>query len=392
MTLNRPVRLAALASVPALLGIWFGYGTDIDITNVLLAGQSILDRDYAYSRPPGSFPFELIASVLDHIGGSIAVNIGSLVMGFVVLLGVATLVRDAGRPMAPVVLVLAASPWWWIATTSLGDFVWALAAIVTGAVLARRDRRVLAGIAFGCAIGIRASSIFVIAAWLVAERVGTEEKVNPRATVRTAVVSVLVGSAWFIPSWIAADHTFAFLDSEFDVSGPKALLGRWVVKNAAFFGLIVAAVLVVRFNAVIAAVREWRSSVLVRFGVLGFAVAELLYLRFPWKPLHLLPALLCFALVLSSSDRRVRTVRLLVIAGFIVQGLVTVTVATPDVPDNSRSARLSIAVKPGVIVNEMRCRLEDRDRGPWPPVATPEADDRAHAVFSCQEQLWRTDG
>src|SRR3954454_16320455 len=92
--LDRPVPLAAVASLPALLGLWWGYGTDIDITNVLRAGQTVLDGHYVYSRPPGAYPHELVTRLLSNLGGSVAVNFGSLVMGFIVLAGVATLLRD----------------------------------------------------------------------------------------------------------------------------------------------------------------------------------------------------------------------------------------------------------------------------------------------------------
>src|SRR5207244_5176832 len=141
----------------------------------------------AYSRPPGAYPYELVTRVLSHVGGSVAVDLGSLVMGFVVLAGVAMLLRDDGRPAVPVVVLIAASPWWWIATTSLGDFVWALAAVVVGAVLARRDQRIWAGAAFGFALGFRASSILLVAAWLVAEQTGADRRPDLRDSARTAI-------------------------------------------------------------------------------------------------------------------------------------------------------------------------------------------------------------
>ncbi len=41
-------------------------------------------------------------------------------------------------------LVLASNPWFWIAATSLGDFVWALGLLLAGVVLAGRSERSVA--------------------------------------------------------------------------------------------------------------------------------------------------------------------------------------------------------------------------------------------------------
>ncbi len=69
-------------------------------------------------------------------------------------------------------LVVATNPWFWIAATSLGDFVWALGLVLAGAVAAHRDHRIVAGLLFGLSIGCRASSGLLVVAWLLAERTG----------------------------------------------------------------------------------------------------------------------------------------------------------------------------------------------------------------------------
>ncbi|MEM9204477.1 MAG: hypothetical protein AAGC53_22785, partial [Actinomycetota bacterium] len=63
---------------------WLGYGTDIDVANVLRAGESFFDGDYQLSRPPGNLPYEIVAYLLDAGFGSVGVVIGSLLTGAVV--------------------------------------------------------------------------------------------------------------------------------------------------------------------------------------------------------------------------------------------------------------------------------------------------------------------
>ena len=86
--------------------------------------------------------------LLDHLGGSVLVNLASVGFAALALWSVFVLVqRDGGRWPEWSVLVLASNPWFWIAATSLGDFVWALGLLLAGAVLAvaRPARRALRG-------------------------------------------------------------------------------------------------------------------------------------------------------------------------------------------------------------------------------------------------------
>lgn len=384
-----PWALAALLSLPALTGVGLGYGTDIDVANVLRAGQSALDGDYRYSRPPGSIVHEVATRLLDQAGGSAAVVAASVVMATVALAALGALVRSEGRPLLPTMGLVAVSPWWWVAATSLGDFVWAVAALLSGAVAARGDRRILAGLAFGLAISFRSSSALLVAAWLVAERLGAGPRPSRRATFVTVVTVAVVASAAFLPSWLAAGRSTDFLANEFEVAGPVTLVGRWLVKNLAFWGLAVLITLAVSARHLGQCVGQWPESVLVRFGVLGFLSSQAVFLRFPWKPLHLLPALVGLALVLSVSSHR--ALRVALVLGSLLHGVVAVTVASPDQPHHATTGRLALTVTDGVVRNDVRCRLDDRQHGPWPSVGDPAADLRALDNFDCQGRLWRSD-
>jgi hypothetical protein len=391
---NRPgvvVGLCVLVYLPFTL---LGYGTDLDVANVLRAGRSwVEDGDYQMSRGPGSSVHELSVGVLDGVGGSVLVNLASLAFAALALWSVHVLVRsDRGRWPSWCVLVLATNPWFWIAATSLGDFVWALGLLLGGAVLARRDRRLLAGLLFGLAIGTRASSLLLVLAWLVAEATGEPAgRVPPRLVVRSAVVSLVVGLVCFIPPWLDADRTLAFIDNELQFVGFGVHLGRWAVKNLALFGVPAAVVLLVGLPKLVGALNRWSASTLVRFSVLAILASEILFFRFPFKPVHLLPVVAATALLVGASPLVTqRWVAALVVAQ-LVGGLVGATVAAPDVENAARSGRLDLSITAGPLVTEVRCRLDDRDLGPWPDPASEAATQRAATNSTCQNAAWRGD-
>src|SRR5215510_8029158 len=76
------VAITALVTLPLL---WMGYGTDIDVTDVLRTAAGIRDGDYRPSRPPGVPVFEAIAAVLDpvrrHLDRRLRVGAGVLRVG-----------------------------------------------------------------------------------------------------------------------------------------------------------------------------------------------------------------------------------------------------------------------------------------------------------------------
>src|SRR5262245_17880796 len=69
--------LVAITAVVALPLVWLGYGTDIDIANVLHSGALIRAGDYAPSRNPGVPVVEAIVGVLDPVGGHLLVNLAT---------------------------------------------------------------------------------------------------------------------------------------------------------------------------------------------------------------------------------------------------------------------------------------------------------------------------
>ena len=181
--------------------------------------------------------------------------------------------------------------------------------------------------------------------------------------------------------------------NEFETTGFFAMVGRWGVKNIAFFGVFSLVVLALLLPALVAGLRLARTSVLVRFTLLVAIAAEVLFLRFPWKPVHLLPVLLCLAVVLAASPRtRTWHVGALVFSQVLL-AFVSITVAEPDITNAATTGRLHLGTAWGV--HHQRSRLPHRPPygdGGWPDLDTPAADYAAIDVFTCQARSWRPGG
>ena len=77
--------------------LWMGYGTDIDVYDVLASGDSIRAGDYMPSRPPGVPVFEATVALLDPVGGHLLVNLATAAAGAAAIVGIARLVRTWGH-------------------------------------------------------------------------------------------------------------------------------------------------------------------------------------------------------------------------------------------------------------------------------------------------------
>ncbi len=401
---RRPIRPRRLALLAGLLYVPFtalGYGTDVDITNVLRSGESLLAGDYRYSRPPGALPYEALVGVLDRIGGPFAVNLASAGMAVGLLVILATLVSDelGDRAARIAVVVVATQPWFWVAATSLGDYLFALGLLLLGALAARHDRRVLAGLAFATAVAFRSSTVLLVVAYLLAEVTGVRPPAPASSTRRwrdaavTAAVTIGAGALWFVPSWLSVGRTSRFLVNEFETTGFGAMVGRWGVKNIAFFGVFTLVVLIVLSPLLLSALRQVRTRLLVRFAVLAALGAELVFLRFPWKPVHLLPVLIAIAVLLAASPRTSTRHVAALVASQVVLAFVSVTVAEPDIADAATTGRVHLGLTFGVVVNDIDCRVDPPfGDGGWPDLDTPAADYAAIDMFTCQARSWRAGG
>jgi hypothetical protein len=347
--------LLAITAVVTLPILWMGYGTDIDVSDVLRSGELIRQFDYAPSRNPGVPVFESIVALLDPIGGHLAVNLATATAAGIAVVGLARLVRAWNHPNGDLVgMAFLASPIVLIAATSTGDFIWAAMFFVWGALIHLRGRSVPAGALFALAIGSRMSTLFVVAAFLMADG---WEPMNRRRCVRSLLVAAPLAVLMYVPSWLAFDRSFEFLNYGQGYRGLANHLGRFLYKNFVVGGLVFIGLVAAAGPALLASLRRWGREPLVRFSFLALVATEALFFRFPWKGVHLLPAVMALVLWIAATRRNTRPFLWALVAAGLVNGLVAFRPLTPDRPDDSRGARWEPALQPGLVLNDIDCRL-----------------------------------
>jgi hypothetical protein len=351
--------VTAVVTLPIL---WLGYGTDLDIGDVLRAADHIRALDYEPSRNPGVPVVEAVVAVLDPVGGHVLVNLATALALVATVTGVARLVRSWGHRNGDLVaLAFLASPIVIISGTQTADFIWATAFFVWGAVLLVRGRPVPAGLLFALTLGSRSSSLLLVTALLVA--VGWDGENRRRALVATAVA--LPGAALlYVPVWLSYDRSLRFLDATDGWVSLSNNVGRFLLKNYAVAGVALVVVLAVATPALIRALRNWGTDPMLRFAVLGFLATEALFLRMPWKPAHLVPCLLALVLWIGASDRNRRPFLWVVVAAMALNGLVVFRPFVADEPNSTGGGDFEPAVTVGWLVNDVQCRVEFMDEPP----------------------------
>ena len=354
--------LVAITAAVTLPIVWLGYGTDLDIGFVLESGARIRDLDYAPSRNPGVPVVETIVGVLDAVGGHVLVNLATAGALLAAVLGVARLVTAWGYDNGDLVaLAFLASPIVLVSGTQTADFVWAVAFLVWGALLLVRHRPVAAGVLLAVALGSRSSTVLAIAALLVAVGWDRDER---RGVLTAAAVTGPLAVLLFVPVWLSYDRTFDFLDATDGWVSLSNNLARWLLKNYAVAGPALIVLTVVAVPALVRSLRNFGRDPMLRFAVLALLVTEVLFLRMPWKPAHLVPSMLAMALWIAASERNRRPFLWLVIGAMVLNGVVTFRPFVADEPDSTGGADFEPTLTWGWLVNDIRCRVEFMDEPP----------------------------
>jgi len=353
--------LAAITALVTLPVLWMGYGTDLDVGALKVTGALIRDFDYQPSRTPGVPVFEAIVAVLDPLG-HVAINLATALTTALAVIGIARLVRQFGRPNGDLIaLAFLASPIALVAASSTADFMYAIAFFVWAAWFHLRDRSIVAGLLFALAIGCRSSSFIIIGLFLLAD---FWTPTSRRRCLTTAAVVVPAAGLLYVPSWMAYDRTLGFLEHSEGWRGFKNNVGRFGYKNYYVAGplLILAALSCV--PAFYRSLRDWSHNHLARVGFLCLVGTELLFLQVPWKPAHLLPAVLMFVLWVAATDRNRRPFLFLLIAVIGINGIIAIRPLTPDRPDESQTADFHPTLQVGPFLNDLRCRQRYMDVEP----------------------------
>ncbi len=340
-----------------------GPGNDLDVGNVFRSGRAIA-RHFSYvpSRAPGAPVHELIVGVLDRVGGPLLTNLASLAAAVALVVALDRLLQreGVGKGGRWAIALFVANPWFVIAATSTTEYLFALAFVVLAALALRADRAVLAGVLAGAAMGCRVGSALLVASFLLAEL--TEPDQAGRAAARTRVLHATVSAtvitiAVFIPSFIEAGG-LAFAQNDFSTSSVLVQFGRAAVKDLTLLGPVATVVLLAAVPALWVTLKTWRTSWLVRFAVPGFVLSQVLFIRFPWKMAHLLPCLMCLAILLAVALHD-RPKLLIALVGLqLLFAVVRVDVVEPDRPNQATGARVRLGVSWGPVVRDWQCRRE----------------------------------
>lgn len=99
------------------------------------------------------------------------------------------------------------------------------------------------------------------------------------------------------------------------------------------------------------------------FSVVGLASSQVLFVRFPWKLTHLLPTLLCLAVVLAVTfGHQARpTLLMALVASQLIYGVVQIDVLSPDRAGQAAGATVAPGVSWGPVVTDWRCRRDHPD-------------------------------
>ncbi|MDQ6696697.1 MAG: hypothetical protein M3Z46_04480 [Actinomycetota bacterium] len=362
-SLDTDVRRWAIAGVVAWVALvpllFFGPGNDLDVGNIFKSGRSIARHfHYKASRAPGAPVHETIAGVLDRLGGPLLTNLASLVIAAVLAAALFTLLRREGvrAPGLFAVPLVVLNPWFLIAATSTTDYLFALAFVLLAALALRTNRPVAAGVFAALSTGCRIGSGLLIISMLFAEL--WEGRPARRRVLMTGAVAVVGTLLLFVPAFVASGSSLKFADNDFSTSSPLVQAGRTLVKDMLLLGPIGSLLLLVALPPLFRAISTWRTSWLVRFAVPGLVLSEILFLRFPWKMPHLLPCLLCLAILLAVAlDRRPALLYALVLTQVLYIGL-RVDVIKPDDPNKATGGRVAVNAGWGPVVVDLRCRHE----------------------------------
>ena len=357
-------RTAALLLLAAFLYVpltFLGYGTDPDSYRVVRTSERLLRSGvYRPSRPPGYFLHEIVSTALVALGGSVAANLGTVVLSLVCIYAFLEICRHHRIPRAHLLaLLMISQPRYWASSTATIDYLWALAPAMLGYLASLKDRNLLAGSLLGLAIGTRLSSgafmLAVLGSWLASGRLSAR-----RGLVLVGTAS-LVAIVLYLPQFVSSGCSLGFLTYVRPGWGLTNRLGAFAYRNVYFWGLqTVVALLVLSPLIARRAVRsfagEHREAMV--FALVLIAAEEGLLLMAPLEEEYLLPILPAALMIVGLSLRGERRPLLILLAASLSFNVVSLNLVRGQLDKHQIAATLGLWVEPGHLVREVTRRVE----------------------------------
>jgi hypothetical protein len=353
---------------------FLGYGSDNDTYGVIESGVSTWHLHMPQtSRHPGYWVFEAVVYVLSSLGGFMLTNLAAVAVSTVICwrLYAGSKKLGARYPML-LVICLAATPVYLIASTSTMDYVWSLLCIVLAAEAIVSGRLTLAFLLGALAMGFRAANCLVVAGGFAAAilfEVLSERRITKRAwlTAFAGAGAALLVAPVYVFSYHVAGNSMEFMSP---MIGPPSMwsmkmrIGRFLYKGLYVIGPLALAVFVL---AAIQWLRkrpeptpsETLDARRLRAIAWGLLVGNLvLYFKYPIEVSYLIPALFYFLLLAGSTVfREARGWLIVMLACILSLNVVLPSLAQPNTPGKATDAKLHLSFVSGTLIQDVNARL-----------------------------------
>jgi hypothetical protein len=350
-----------------------GFGSDNDTYLVLDAGRATWAiGKLQTSRNPGYWLYEAVVYVISCMGGYVATNVASLLLGAFILWRLLLICeRLQIRNRFLLVSCAIATPVFLIACSSTIDYVWSAACLII-ALEAMTSSRFLPAIVAGVlAIGFRPSNSVVLGgmyAGILLYLVITERKSRILFQMMiSGVATVSLSALFFIPSFLLAHHSMAFLAP---MAGPadmwtwKMHAGRFFYKTLYLFGPLASCFLLLSFifrRKTLILVHCGRPLALLITGLIGgCAAGVVLFAKFPIEISYLLPAMIFFLPLAGLTILNKRSILAVFLVLVALSNFVLVSLAKPNIAGRSTDAKIQFALAAGTLIEDCRSRLRLR--------------------------------
>lgn len=344
--------------------IFLGYGIDSDSYETLRTGATFIRNfDYIPSRNPGYFVFEVITFFVNLIWGSITTNLMAIIMSLICLQGFYQLCKTLAIPNPKyLVLSVALHPYYWVASTTTIDYVFALGFFFLGISFLLKKKAKYAGIAFSLAIGSRLTTVLLVFFGLILLIVANITSIKD--AVKSFFFTIIFAAIFYLPPLDFVNwrwwRIFKPIMGGSEYWSMFLRIGRFIYKNIVFWSVPVLLFLFVAV-AYLLIKRVKIESNLFKLSVvifIAFLAYEILFFYAPLDPSYLLvilPFSFIIVGILFQNDRKTLTALLLLV---FISNFIVVNLAKPDVENFATKANYGLWLEPGYLVETTKERMK----------------------------------